>query len=321
MKKSQKIAEAVNASMYHYPYENLSLVDMEGEIWKPMLNYEDYYMVSNKGRIKSLPREMKRDQFGGRFFTYTLQERIKKQVIFKYFSVCYNKYTYNLEGRTSVNGKSTGYNVSRAVYETFVGPVPDGMLILHKNGDSFDNSPENLYLVSRKEVLRDRYEKNREIFNKRQNRISEKVVSQYDVKGNYINTYRSLSDAARAMGVGTSNIKNAIRGKNMLCKGYCWRRGDSKVKLDTSFLEERKRQARQRVIESHYKKVVQYDHSTGKIVAVYNSIKKAVEQTGIYVHSMRPVLRGKRYQTHGFIWRYASSFDEIPERIEVDEHK
>jgi len=34
---------------------------MEGEIWKPMADYENYYLVSNKGRIKSLPREIGQD--------------------------------------------------------------------------------------------------------------------------------------------------------------------------------------------------------------------------------------------------------------------
>ena len=37
-------------------YENLSLEDMEGEVWKDVVGYEGLYQVSNLGRVKSLDR-------------------------------------------------------------------------------------------------------------------------------------------------------------------------------------------------------------------------------------------------------------------------
>ena len=36
------------------PYENLSLEDMEGEVWKDVVGGEGLYQVSNMGRIKRL---------------------------------------------------------------------------------------------------------------------------------------------------------------------------------------------------------------------------------------------------------------------------
>ena len=39
-------------------YENLSLEDMEGEIWKDVVGYEGIYQVSNLGRIKSLDKRV-----------------------------------------------------------------------------------------------------------------------------------------------------------------------------------------------------------------------------------------------------------------------
>jgi len=44
------------ASREKYPFEDMNLLDLEGEIWKPLPDYEEYYMVSNLGRIKWLPR-------------------------------------------------------------------------------------------------------------------------------------------------------------------------------------------------------------------------------------------------------------------------
>ena len=37
-------------------WENLSLEDMEGEVWKDIKGYEGLYQVSNMGRVKSLER-------------------------------------------------------------------------------------------------------------------------------------------------------------------------------------------------------------------------------------------------------------------------
>jgi len=42
-----------------YPYQNLLLRDIKGEEWRDIKGYEDYYMVSNMGRVKSLARRVK----------------------------------------------------------------------------------------------------------------------------------------------------------------------------------------------------------------------------------------------------------------------
>ena len=40
-----------------YPWQNTSLQDLPGEIWKPIDGYRDCYEVSNFWRVKSLQRE------------------------------------------------------------------------------------------------------------------------------------------------------------------------------------------------------------------------------------------------------------------------
>jgi ribosome-binding protein aMBF1 (putative translation factor) len=43
------------------------------------------------------------------------------------------------------------FNAHRLVYEVFVGPIPEGMQINHKNGIKDDNRPENLEVVTASE--------------------------------------------------------------------------------------------------------------------------------------------------------------------------
>jgi len=47
--------------------------------------------------------------------------------------------------------------IHRCVVEAFIGPVPDGMQINHKNGDKGDNRAENLEIVTAAENIRHRY--------------------------------------------------------------------------------------------------------------------------------------------------------------------
>ena|GEM_PF-3545306 len=205
----------------------------------------------------------------------------------------------------AINGKSKKHPVSQIVYETFVGTIPDKTIIRHKNGDPFDNTPKNLYPISIKEVIREMI-------------FGEVVVSQYDREGNYIKTYRSITHAAKAVGAHPSNLDRVIQGKNIFCKGYYWRKGDSKDKIDMSFLKERIRQGKLRSSKGNSsKKVVQYD-LTRKFIAVYSSIKKAMAQTGLSRFTIVGVLNGNRYFGREFIWKYANLFDEIPDRIEPD---
>jgi len=48
-------------------------------------------------------------------------------------------------------------------------------------------------------------------------------VNQYDLNGNYIKTWESMSEAYIKLGIGTTNIKKACEGKYRYAGGYQWR--------------------------------------------------------------------------------------------------
>ena len=52
-----------------------------------------------------------------------------------------------------VNGKQTKIHVHRIVYETFNGPLTDGLVCCHVDGDITNNTPQNILQASQKENI------------------------------------------------------------------------------------------------------------------------------------------------------------------------
>lgn len=54
-------------------------------------------------------------------------------------------YYYSINARNS-KGKQRLVPVSRLVYEAFIGKIPRGLMVKHKDGDILNNDYQNLYL-------------------------------------------------------------------------------------------------------------------------------------------------------------------------------
>lgn len=61
--------------------------------------------------------------------------------------------------------------------------------------------------------------------NQRRCRSNVKTVSQYDLNGNYIQTYPSLSEAERQTNISRPNISNVCLGNRKSAGGYIWKFG------------------------------------------------------------------------------------------------
>jgi len=111
------------------------------EIWKPIINYEGLYEISNYGRVKRFNRDKKRRPFKIR--------KLKK----------YNKY-----GHLSINlckeSKVKIFQAHRLVLEAFVGPCPPGMEGCHNNGNPSDNFVGNLRYDTHKNNIHDKIKHN-----------------------------------------------------------------------------------------------------------------------------------------------------------------
>jgi hypothetical protein len=103
---------------------------MIDELWRPIPGYEQFYQVSNLGRVKSLSRGARTGY--GRYRT------VKERILIPSSWGGYPRVTLSENNRPRV------YLVHRLVLLAFVGPCPEGMEARHLNGDSKDNRLDNL---------------------------------------------------------------------------------------------------------------------------------------------------------------------------------
>ncbi|MCD6674843.1 MAG: NUMOD4 motif-containing HNH endonuclease [Burkholderiaceae bacterium] len=104
------------------------------EKWLPVVGFESLYSVSSFGRIK-------RTANGGR------------AQIGRILAVQTDKQGY-VRIKLSHNGTAFPRKIYRLVAEAFIGPIPNGMTVNHKNGDKGNNRVENLEIVSRADNVR-----------------------------------------------------------------------------------------------------------------------------------------------------------------------
>ena len=157
------------------------------EVWKDVKNYEGLYQVSNKGKIKSLPRN----------------GTIKKEKILKSY---YDKDNYEIVtlSKNNINKKR---RVHRLVAETFIENNHKLPVINHKNHDTKDNRVENLEWCTIKYNVE--YSHNKEI-------------KQCDLNGNCIKLWKSITEAGRNLKIDKTGIARACRGEYKTYGGYIW---------------------------------------------------------------------------------------------------
>jgi hypothetical protein len=115
---------------YLLPYQNLSLENIEEEIWKDIQGYDGYYQVSNFGRIKSLSR----DVFCGMGY-YIKKEKILKQLLNNNGYLKVSLYIENV-------GKQ--FLVHRLVATAFVKNIFNSEKVIHIDYVKKNNNSNNL---------------------------------------------------------------------------------------------------------------------------------------------------------------------------------
>lgn len=106
------------------------------EEWLPVVGYEGWYSVSNVGRVR-------RDKS----VAGTRPGKILKPQTIRYARVTLSR-----------NNRVRVFAVHRLVAAAFLGPLPSGHQVNHRNGDKLDNRVENLEYVTASRNIHHAYE-------------------------------------------------------------------------------------------------------------------------------------------------------------------
>lgn len=175
------------------------------EIWKDIPGYEGKYQVSDMGNVKSVYRSIIRKQW-------------QSDSGYMYVGL-------------KQNGKQKQHRVNILVYESFIGPVPEGMHINHINEDKTDNRLENLNLMTPKQNA-NWGTRNDRISSAKINGKMSKAIYQYSLDGQLVNKYPSAKEAARETGFDQGFISACARGEHETAYGYIWRYGNPEKVLE-----------------------------------------------------------------------------------------
>lgn len=304
------------------PYQNMDLKDMEGEIWREIPGLEDYGMISNYGRVKRLAFEKYNSV--GRLYRY--QERIQKQKIVAYFNVFKQDSRGHLNARIQIEGVAHSISVGRIVYYCFVETFDlsdRSIYISYKDYNALNPTPDNLFKTDhsglqqhimrsgRKDMHFGHNETNQAVFSERGRQVNIKKIHQYDMQGNYVATYSSLTDASEQTGVGLSHISAAARAVALTAGGFIWRLGRKSHKVAVKYIHARIRATKGVPVS-------RYDLDGKKIVSYYN-INQAAIQMGVSRESLRNAVHGKTLVLADSVWRRgeADQIDTTRERLSL----
>ena len=184
---------------------------MKKEYWKPVVEYEGLYMVSNWGRVKSFDTYRKGINGSVRFYKGRILK--PKTNTHGYFQVDLYK-----------NGKKKIHLVHRLVAEAFI-EIPEELKHLkgtrylqvnHKDENKQNNNVNNLEWCSAK------YNSNYGTAIERSSKKRSKPILQYTLEGQFIREWESIAECGRN-GYDQGNVAACCQGKRKSHHKFIWR--------------------------------------------------------------------------------------------------
>lgn len=131
----------------NYPYQDLSLDDLEGEEWEDIPGVDGYFLISNFGRVKRQQYEMQYRNGA----IHVKPEKIIKPAVVKVLNKFKKDYAYCLTTQFTLSGKTYSFTVARLVYYCFVQQFDlddHHKVVLCQDQDSFNIHPGNLKMAT-----------------------------------------------------------------------------------------------------------------------------------------------------------------------------
>lgn len=180
------------------------------------------------------------------------------------------------------NGYKT-FRVHKIVLAAFT-HEDDKKIVIHKNNIKDDNRLVNLeYATLQKSKTGD-------------HKKGTKPVQQFDLKGNFIETYSSCMEAARKTNSDDRSIGKCCKGEIKTHNCYVWRylNDDTLPPIEDEYLKRKPRTRR----------VNQY-RIDGSFKYTFNSLKEAAHSVGLNsTTSISACCRNRQKSAGGFLWKY-----------------
>lgn len=174
------------------------------EIWKDIEDYEGLYQVSDVGRVRSLDR----------YVHHSCGGKAKLKGIIKRLTP--DKDGYLLVGLSGNGEKPTAGKVHRLVAISFIENPENKPTINHKDGDKSNNHKDNVEWATRSENTR-------HAIDSKLLKLEMPII-QLSLRGDFINEYKSLTNACDRTGANKSTVSmvcNNRRGR-VTANGYKW---------------------------------------------------------------------------------------------------
>jgi hypothetical protein len=181
--------------------EIFDLKNIKGERWKDIDGYVGVYQISNYGRIKTFINKKINES----------NDSSRVEHILKVFKDNDGYFIIDL----CLKNKSTKYErylIHRLVAQSFLPNPESKKQVKHKNKIRTDNRAINLEWSSGS--MKGRFGKD--------NHRSKKIL-QYNLKGNLIKEWESITQINKKLGFSVQNIRFVCRGEQEKCNGYIWR--------------------------------------------------------------------------------------------------
>ena len=189
------------------------------EVWRDIRGFESLYQVSNIGRVKRLSG-------------YTITKagwRLPVKERIRAFSL--NGQGYYQVVLTGF-GKRETFRVHRLVYETFVGPIPEGMQVNHIDENKLNNCVWNLNLMTPKQNTNwaTCIERRAKACSKTkmgtktyETNGNAKPILQFTLDGEFIKEWACARYAIETLGLNQASLSMCVHGRTKSCGGFKWR--------------------------------------------------------------------------------------------------
>ena len=257
------------------------------EIWKDIDGYEGRYRISNKGNIYSY-----------------LSKKIMKP------SLSSTGYLHiQLYG---TNGSSVRL-VHKLVAETFLQNPDNKPEVNHKDGNKANNKMENLEKKTKSEnqihAIKHGLRKSSPlegVFGA--DNPNSKRILQYNLNGEFIKMWDSISQASKAIGCSESTLASCLHGRIKSCKGFMWKYYDVEIvqnipPINRKIANNRGHRGPQKNKRA-CRKIVQCTPD-GKFVKEWNSYIELVSETGYDNGNIYACINGRRKSSYGYVWKYS----------------